>query len=76
SVDRPVNVLASPAFTVAELAEAGVARISLGSGLSRAALGAVDQAAREMLESGTFGFSRSAIGYRQANELMSQRTTR
>jgi 2-methylisocitrate lyase-like PEP mutase family enzyme len=72
AVDRPVNVLASPAFTVAELAEAGVARISLGSALSRAALGAVSLAAREILESGTFGFSRSALPYGQANELMSQ----
>jgi 2-methylisocitrate lyase-like PEP mutase family enzyme len=73
SVDRPVNVLAAPAFTVVELAEAGVARISLGSTLSRAALGAVSRAAQELLDSGTFGFSRSALPYGQANELMSQK---
>lgn len=73
SVDRPLNVLAGPAFAVAELAAAGVARISLGSALSRAALGAVSLAAREILDSGTFGFARSAIPYGQANELMSQR---
>ena len=73
SVDRPVNVLAGPAFTVAELAEAGVARISLGSALSRAALGAVSRAASELLDAGTFDFSRSALPYGQANELMSQK---
>src|SRR4051812_34198595 len=76
SVDRPVNVLASPAFTVAELADAGVARISLGSALSRAALGAVSAAAREMTESGTFTFIRSALPYAQSNELMSRRAQR
>lgn len=73
SVDRPVNVLAGPKFTVAELAEAGVARISLGSALSRLALGAVHRAAQEILEHGTFGFSESAIPYGKANTLMAQR---
>ena len=73
SVDRPVNVLAGPKFTVAELAEAGVARISLGSALSRLALGAVQRAAQEILEHGTFGFSESAIPYGKANTLMAQR---
>jgi 2-methylisocitrate lyase-like PEP mutase family enzyme len=72
SVDRPVNVLASPAFGVAELAEAGVARISLGSALSRAALAAVRRAAQEILEHGSFGFAESAIPYADANTLMAQ----
>jgi 2-methylisocitrate lyase-like PEP mutase family enzyme len=45
SLDRPVNVLALPgAPTVAELADAGVARISVGSALARVALGAVVRA--------------------------------
>jgi 2-methylisocitrate lyase-like PEP mutase family enzyme len=72
SVDRPVNVLASPAFGVAELAEAGVARISLGSALSRAALAALHRAAQEILEHGSFGFAESAIPYPDANLLMAQ----
>lgn len=76
SVDRPVNVLSGPAFRVAELAEAGVARISLGSALSRAALGAVSRAAREMLDGGTFGFNESAMPYRDANTLMIRRAQR
>jgi len=56
---RPVNALAGIkglAFPVAELEAAGVRRISLGGVLSRVALGALMNAAREMKEKGTFGF--------------------
>jgi 2-methylisocitrate lyase-like PEP mutase family enzyme len=57
AVDRPVNVLALPGIpTVSELADAGVARISVGGGFAYAALGAVVEAARELLEDGTFGY--------------------
>jgi 2-methylisocitrate lyase-like PEP mutase family enzyme len=57
SVDRPVNVLALPgAPPVAELAEAGVARVSVGGAFAFAALGATADAARELLEQGTYGF--------------------
>ena len=55
SVDRPVNVLATPAGPpVPELAKAGAARISVGGGLTWVALGAAVEAARELLEKGTF----------------------
>ncbi len=57
AVSRPVNVLAldgTPA--VAELAGAGVARISTGGALAFAALGAVVEAARELREEGTYGY--------------------
>jgi 2-methylisocitrate lyase-like PEP mutase family enzyme len=57
SVDRPVNVLALPnAPTVAELGELGVARVSVGGAFNAVALGAVVDAARELLESGTYGY--------------------
>jgi 2-methylisocitrate lyase-like PEP mutase family enzyme len=57
SVDRPVNVLALPgAPSVRELGELGVARVSVGSGFSLVALGAVVEAARELLDDGTYGF--------------------
>jgi 2-methylisocitrate lyase-like PEP mutase family enzyme len=72
SVDRPVNVLASPAFSVAGLAEAGVARISLGSALSRAALASLHRAGQEILQHGSFGFAESALPYQQVNALMAQ----
>jgi 2-methylisocitrate lyase-like PEP mutase family enzyme len=69
SVDRPVNVLTLPGLpTVAELAQLGVARISVGGAFSQVALAALDRAGRELLESGTYGFLDSAAeGRRQAS---------
>lgn len=57
SVDRPVNVLTVPGLpSVAELAAAGVARISVGGGFAFAAFGAVAAAGRELLDEGTYGW--------------------
>jgi 2-methylisocitrate lyase-like PEP mutase family enzyme len=63
SVDRPVNVLVGipgAPLKLAELSAIGVRRVSLGSGLARAAFGSLLSAAREMRESGTFGFAEEA----------------
>jgi len=64
SVDRPVNVLAMGGGpTVAELADAGVHRISVGGAFAFAALGALVEAARELREQGTYGYlSRTGVG--------------
>jgi 2-methylisocitrate lyase-like PEP mutase family enzyme len=64
SVDLPVNVLAlAGAPPVSALAEAGVGRISVGSAFAWTALGAVVEAGRELLDSGTYGFwDRAATG--------------
>lgn len=72
SVDRPVNVLmGSPALrlSVDELAALGVRRISVGSALSRVALGAFLRAAREIRERGSFAFGADAVGYAEINAL-------
>lgn len=64
SVSRPVNVLMGlPGvhLSLAELSAIGVKRISVGSGLSRAALGGFLRAAREMRDSGTFTFAADAV---------------
>jgi 2-methylisocitrate lyase-like PEP mutase family enzyme len=74
SVGRPVNVvmgLKGATLTVEALAELGVKRISVGSALSRAALGGFVRAAREMREHGTFRFADDAIPYAEVNRLMS-----
>jgi 2-methylisocitrate lyase-like PEP mutase family enzyme len=56
-----VNVLAVPgAPTVPELAEAGVSRISIGGAFAYAAYGAGLEAARELLEEGTYGYFETA----------------
>ena len=71
SVDRPVNVvmgLAGPSLTLPELAALGVKRVSVGSALSRAALGAFLRAGREML-TGSFSFAAEAAPYRDLNSL-------
>lgn len=57
AVDRPVNALAlANAPSVAELAEIGVRRISVGGAFAFAALGALAQAARELLDQGSYGY--------------------
>ena len=69
SVDRPVNVLAvAGAPPVAELAAAGVSRVSVGGAFAFAALGAVVEAARELSEQGTYAFwERARSGARAAD---------
>lgn len=64
SVDRPVNVLAMPGCpSVAELAEVGVARISVGGAFAFAAYGALVEAATELRDAGTYGYrERTSIG--------------
>jgi 2-methylisocitrate lyase-like PEP mutase family enzyme len=66
SVDMPVNVLAGLkglTLNLAELSAMGVKRVSVGSALSRAALGAFLRAAREMREQGSFSFTEEAVSY-------------
>lgn len=72
ALSRPVNVvmgLPGATFGLADLAEAGVKRVSVGSALARLAYGAVVEAAREMAEEGTFRFSERAIGFAELNDV-------
>jgi 2-methylisocitrate lyase-like PEP mutase family enzyme len=64
SVSKPVNVLmgtADPSITLAQLAEVGAKRISVGGALSRLALGAFLKGAKEMKETGGFTWIRDAV---------------
>ena len=59
AVSKPVNFMAgipSKSFTVAELAAAGVRRISLATSLYRAAMTGLLEAAREVQDKGSFGY--------------------
>src|ERR1700730_11723703 len=72
SVDRPVNVvmgLQGVQLSLADLSAIGVKRVSVGSALSRAALGAFLRAAREMLEHGTFAFAEEALSFRDISAM-------
>jgi 2-methylisocitrate lyase-like PEP mutase family enzyme len=75
AVERPVNVLARPdGPTVAELGRLGASRISVGGAFAFTALGAVVEAARELREQGTYGYSRLAgIGAKAAREAFDSR---
>jgi 2-methylisocitrate lyase-like PEP mutase family enzyme len=68
SVGRPVNVLTFPGVpAIAQLAELGVARVSVGSAFALTAIGALAEAAEELRSSGSYGFlERAAAGSRAA----------
>lgn len=75
AVDKPVNVvmgLAGPSHSVAELAEAGVRRVSVGGSFARAALGALMRAAEEVRRFGTFTYAADALPNAEISRLMSQ----
>jgi 2-methylisocitrate lyase-like PEP mutase family enzyme len=70
---RPLNVLAAAGtgLRVADLAELGVRRVSVGSALSRVAWGAFLAAARELADDGTFGWLSGAAPFPELNALFS-----
>jgi len=69
-IDGPVNVLAGPTTVpVAELQALGVARVSIGSSLARAAYGLMKRAAEELLGPGTFDFTKDAVPFADINRM-------
>jgi len=73
AVSRPVNFMAGikgKSFTVAELQAAGVRRISLATSLYRLAMTGLVEAAREVKDSGTFGYLDRSLGTPDVNAFM------
>ncbi|MNZ24864.1 PEP phosphonomutase and-related enzymes-like protein [Pseudomonas putida] len=69
---KPVNVLmglAGVPLSVNQLQDLGVRRISVGSSLARAALGAFQRAALEVRDQGTFSYGEQALPFAQLNDL-------
>lgn len=67
---KPLNVvmgLTNARFSLNELAELGVKRVSLGSSLARAAYGAFMKAAEEIKLKGSFEFAKDAVPYSKLN---------
>ncbi len=58
---RPVNVLARPGMTMAEIVEAGAQRVSVGGSLAWVAAGAMAAAAEEIRDSGDFDVLRADV---------------
>ena len=70
---KPVNVLVSapnPALSLARLADLGVRRISVGSGLARVAWGAFMRAAQDIKNTGSFDGLADAASFSEINEVM------
>ena len=72
---KPVNVLIGSdiGLRVADLAELGVRRISVGSSLARAAWTAFLHAAKEIAESGTFGGFRGLTPFAELDNFFKTR---
>jgi 2-methylisocitrate lyase-like PEP mutase family enzyme len=70
----PVNVLVGSDFaTMAQLADCGVRRLSVGGALARTAWTGFLAAAREIATSGTFHGLGQAISYAELNEVLARR---
>jgi 2-methylisocitrate lyase-like PEP mutase family enzyme len=77
AVSKPVNVIAGlkgATYTLKELADAGVRRVSLGGSLARAEMAAFIRAASEVKEKGTFTYAEAATPSPVANAFMRART--
>ncbi len=74
----PLNILGGAGVPpLPELQKLGVARVSLGSGPARAAVGVIRKIARELAETGTYGLiTEGAIPYPEANQLLENLTTK
>lgn len=70
---KPINILVgSPGLTVAELADLGVRRISIGGALARAAWGGFLRAAREISEKGSFAELAHAVPHGEINSFFAK----
>ncbi len=74
AVNGPLNILATPgAPSIAKMKSLGVARVSLGSGPSRVALGATRRLARDLKQHGTFeALATEAIPYDEVQKLLTR----
>lgn len=68
----PINILAGPgSLSVPDLQKLGVARVSLGSGPMRAALGLVHRMVKELQASGTYTSLEGAPSHAEINRMLS-----
>jgi 2-methylisocitrate lyase-like PEP mutase family enzyme len=74
ALDKPLNVLGPllGRVTVAELADAGAKRISLGGALARAAVTTLLRAGAELREHGSFGWASDLASARDVARLLSE----
>jgi 2-methylisocitrate lyase-like PEP mutase family enzyme len=73
AVSKPVNFMVGirgKSFTVAQLVEAGVKRISFASSLYRAAIAGLIEAASEARQKGTFGYLEKTVTTAELNKFL------
>lgn len=74
AVHGPVNILAGANTPpLAELKKLGVARVSVGGALARAALTAIRQVAEELQATGSFGFASRIISHAEMHALLTSK---
>ena len=75
ALEAPLNILANPTLPpIAVLEKIGVARVSAGSGIMRAAMGAVQRVGKEMLEKRSLeSMFVGATPYADLNRMMQRR---
>lgn len=78
-IDGPISVvmgLSGAPITLSELNKVGVARISIGGSLARATFGLIRNASKEMLENGTFEFSKLQIADGELCDLFAKKVNK
>lgn len=76
AIDGPINIMAKPgAPSIQQLGQLGVARVSLGPYLALAALATTQQAARELLEHGTYRTLENSLPFGDVNGMFARRPT-
>ncbi|HEY0406783.1 MAG TPA: isocitrate lyase/phosphoenolpyruvate mutase family protein, partial [Pyrinomonadaceae bacterium] len=72
ALNKPVNVLAPllKGVTVAQLADAGVKRISIGGALARAAITALLRAGAQIQEHGSFEWASDLVSSVDVKEIL------
>lgn len=71
AIDAPLNILVGPGSpTIAQLADAGVRRVSAGSSIAQAVHGHTRRAMAELLDAGTYTELADPITHAQMNALM------
>lgn len=73
-IPAPLNVMAGPgAPTVAEMADLGVRRVSVGMAIAQAAYALARRASVQLLTRGTYSSMAGGLGYAELNAVLSRR---
>jgi 2-methylisocitrate lyase-like PEP mutase family enzyme len=75
AIDGPLNIMAMPgAPSAPQLGRMGVARVSVGPGVTQVALAAAQRAAKELLEEGTYTALEAGLPFAELNAMFARRS--